>query len=95
MYRKKNYKNYKNLQLLPNSSGLTIFAIIDLAVMKIVPPMMSTNGPEINNTFTLSIFFYHFITMVLYYYISKCYLSFEFRLVLIGTVNECRIVCKQ
>lgn len=41
-----------NIQrFLPNSSGPTIFAIIDLAVMKIVPPIMSTNGPEINITY--------------------------------------------
>jgi len=59
MYKKMN----KARQFLPNSSGLTIFAIIDLAVMKIVPPIMSTNGPEINIYFTH--FLYQINTMAL------------------------------
>jgi len=57
----------KTLNFLPNSSGLTIFAIIDLDVMKIVPPIISINGPEIKIPFTLSTFFiphYHYSTIL-------------------------------
>lgn len=69
MYRK---KIIKTLNFLPSSSGLTIFAMIDRDVMKIVPPIMSTNGPEIKIPFTLSTFFY--TTLPLWHYTSKCYL---------------------
>jgi len=62
----------KTLNFLPNSSGLTIFAMIDLDVMKIVPPIMSTNGPAIKIHFALSTFFH--TTLPLWHYTSKCYL---------------------